>query len=70
MELLKDRSGRVWGKLEEINGVPTAFDHNGRKLGFYDSTLGRTRLYDGRIVGQGNLLSALVIENAGSGWRS
>ena len=55
---LRDKSGKLLGKLEITGSRQTLRDAQGRLLGTFDRN--QTRDAQGRLVGNGNLLSALL----------
>lgn len=59
-EELKDKHGRLLGKIKEINGIYELIDAHGIILGKYNPKLNSTRDAHGRTVGKGNLLASLL----------
>lgn len=59
-ENLRDRNGRLLGRIKEVNGVYELRDASGRLLGRYNSKTNITRDRCGRLIGRGNLLAALT----------
>ena len=58
---LRDSNGRIVGKIVFIaNGKQEGRDSNGRLKGTYDEKANTTRDSNGRTVGKGNLLAALI----------
>lgn len=58
---LKDRSGRLIGKIRErTDGRLEVRDAGGRLKGIYDPGNNTTKDAAGRLVGKGNLLTALL----------
>lgn len=57
-QTLKDRYGRVIGRIRDMGSRQEIYDEYGRKLGYYDGRY----TYDayGRKVGEGNLLTAFL----------
>ena len=60
--VLRDRRGTIIGRLEEqrLTGKVVARDARGVLVGVYDIRSNLTRDAAGRVLGSGNLLSALV----------
>jgi len=56
---LRDRQGRLIGKIETNGSKQTIRDAQGRLLGTFDGR--QTRDAQGRLVGSGNLLTTLLI---------
>ena len=56
---LRDRQGRLIGKIESNGSKETIRDAQGRHLGTFDGK--QTRDAQGRLVGNGNLLTTLLI---------
>lgn len=56
---LRDRQGRLIGKIEVNGSKETIRDAQGRLLGTFDGK--QTRDAQGRLVGNGNLLTTLLI---------
>jgi YD repeat-containing protein len=62
-QVLRDRNGRMIGTIRAgINGRLTASNKDGRLVGSFDPSTNTTSNASGRVVGQGNLLSALVVQ--------
>jgi hypothetical protein len=57
---LRDRSGRLLGKIKEMGDKLEIRDAAGRLKGKYDPKSNETRDPAGRLVGKGNLLSSLL----------
>lgn len=58
---LKDSNGRPVGKItSDMNGVLEGRDANGRLKGRYDPKTDTTRDSNGRTIGKGNLLAAVI----------
>lgn len=57
---LKDKIGRLLGKIKEENGRFVLYDKIGRKIGSYDPKTNVTWDKNGRKVGTGNLLTTLL----------
>ena len=55
---LRDKSGRLLGKIETNGQKQTLRDAQGRLLGTFDGK--QTRAAQGRLVGNGNLLATLL----------
>ena len=55
---LRDKSGKLLGKIETNGQRQTLRDGCGRLLGTYDGV--QTRDAQGRLVGNGNLLASLL----------
>lgn len=56
---LRDRQGKLIGKIEANGSKGTIRDAQGRLLGTFDGK--QTRDVQGRLVGNGNLLTTLLI---------
>ena len=64
---LRDRNDSCIGTIEnKSNDMQEGRDPSGRRKGTYDASKNETRDGNGRIVGQGNLLSALVASPSSS----
>jgi len=61
-QLLKDKNGRLIGKIAMSGSRYQGFDQSGRLKGSYDPKSDSTFDANGRLVGKGNLLSALVTQ--------
>lgn len=60
-EPLKDFYNRIIGWIDtKSNGDQTGYDFYHRIVGFYDKKANLTKDFYRRIVGKGNLLSALI----------
>jgi len=58
---LRDRSGRLIGKIEiQSSGKHEGRDASGRLKGTYDPRTNETRDSSGRLVGKGDMLSSLI----------
>ena len=57
-QVLRDKSGRLLGKIETNGNRQTLRDAHGRLLGTFDGI--QTRDSQGRLVGTGNLLVSLL----------
>ena len=57
---LRDKSGKLLGKIKEVGGKLEIRDSTGRLKGKYDPKTNETRDDAGRLVGKGNLLAALL----------
>ena len=57
---LRDKSGRLIGKISEVSGKLEIRDSSGRLKGKFDPKTNETRDSSGRLVGKGNLLAALL----------
>ena len=55
---LRDKSGRLLGKIETVGTRQTLRDSGGKLLGTFDGV--QTRDAQGRLVGNGNLLATLL----------
>ena len=55
---LRDKSGKLLGKIETSGNKQTLRDAQGRLLGTFDGM--QTRDAQGRLVGNGNLLATLL----------
>ncbi len=59
-ELLKDRSGKVIGKIKQQGKLLVIFNQSGTRLGEYDPRLNHTKDRSGKLIGKGNLLMLLL----------
>ena len=60
-QVLKDSNNRTIGKIRSLaNGRMEGRDANGRLKGTFDPKANETRDSNGRVVGRGNLLAALI----------
>ena len=59
-ETLRDRSGKLLGKIKDMNNGKEVRDSSGRKLGSYNKKSNDTRDSNGRLIGKGNLLSSFL----------
>ena len=57
---LRDKSGKLLGKIKVVGGKLEIRDSTGRLKGKYDPKTNETRDDAGRLVGKGNLLAALL----------
>lgn len=58
---LRDRNGRLIGRIREISGGKLeGRDAGGRLKGTYDPRTNETRDATGRLIAKGNLLSTLI----------
>ena len=55
---LRDKSGKLLGKIEIVGTRQTLRDSGGKLLGTFDGV--QTRDAQGRLVGNGNLLASLL----------
>lgn len=60
MEILRDRSGNMIGKIIKIGHQFVLFTPGGERLGQYDPRLNATFDASNNRVGQGNLLAMLL----------
>lgn len=58
---LRDRGGVILGWIQPVGQVLQAKDRYGTIIGWYDGRTNQTRNKGGTIVGDGNLLSALIL---------
>ena len=59
--ILKDSNNRPVGKVKVLpNGKLEGRDANGRLKGTYDPRSNETRDSNGRVVGRGNVLAAVI----------
>lgn len=57
-QVLKDKAGRIIGKIRKITGGKLEIsDAAGRLKGYYDPKTNETKDSSGRLVGRGNLLA-------------
>jgi hypothetical protein len=62
MIVLKDKSGKAFGKLvESPSGKTFAQTMSGQSKGYYDPNHDRTFTMDGKVVSTGNLLAAFLV---------
>ena len=62
-EALKDFQSRIIGYIDtKPNGDQIGYDYYNRIVGYYEKRTNLTKDYSRRIVGRGNLLSALVYQ--------
>ncbi|MBE7618268.1 hypothetical protein [Gluconacetobacter entanii] len=59
-EVVRDSSNRVIGYIDDMGDRVLAKGQNGVVIGNYDKILNRTLDASSNIVGNGNLLSALI----------
>ncbi|MBY4639940.1 hypothetical protein K6L44_08050 [Gluconacetobacter entanii] len=59
-EVVRDSSNRVIGYIDDMGDRVLAKGQNGIVIGNYDKILNRTLDASSNIVGNGNLLSALI----------
>lgn len=57
-QVLKDRAGRVIGKIVDVGNRQYIVDVAGRRLGYFDGKY--TYESNGRSVGEGNLLTTFL----------
>lgn len=57
---LRDKSGRLLGKIREVNGKLEIRDHSGNLKGKYDPKTNETRNSSGNLVAKGNMLTTLL----------
>lgn len=57
---LRDRSGRLLGRLKEVNGNLELRNRAGKLLGRYNHKTNTTRDRSGKLIGRGNLLASLL----------
>jgi hypothetical protein len=58
---LRDRNGVPLGTLHPVGRILQAKDRHGSIIGWYDPRTDQTRDRSGRIVGDGDLLAALMV---------
>lgn len=58
---LRDRTGSILGWIEPVGQLLQAKDRNGSVVGWYDPRQNQTRDRTGSIVGDGDLLAALIV---------
>lgn len=59
-QVLRDRSGKLLGKIKDKGNILELRGANGRLLGRYYVKENKTRDDNGRLIGSGNLLSSLI----------
>ena len=57
-QILKDKQGRVIGKIVDVGNRQYITDPSGRRLGYFDGRY--TCDTSGRRIGEGNMLTALL----------
>ena len=57
---LRDKSGKLLGKIKDVGGKLEIRDSTGRLKGKFDPKTNETRDDAGRLLGKGNLLAALL----------
>jgi len=60
---LRDKRGRLLGRIKEVSGKLELRDQRGRILGRYDPHTNITRDSTGKRIGTGNLLASLLDDN-------
>lgn len=59
-QMYRDRNGLLLGWSDRAGGRITGRNRNGRLVGWYEIARDETRDRDGRFVGHGDLLAALI----------
>ncbi len=59
---LRDRRGRLLGRIKEVSGKLELRDRSGKLKGRYDPHSNVTRDATGKKVGRGNLLVSLLVD--------
>jgi len=59
-EELRDKGGKLLGRIKEVGGKLELRDSGGKLLGRYDPKADQTRDTGGRLIGKGNLLATLL----------
>lgn len=57
---LRDKTGRLRGRIKESNNRSEIYSSTGRLLGYYDHRTDQTRAVNGSLIGYGNLLTTLL----------
>jgi hypothetical protein len=57
---LRDKTGRLKGRIKESSNKLEIYSSIGRKLGYYDYKTDQTRTVNGSLIGYGNLLTTLL----------
>jgi len=57
---LRDKSGKLLGKIKEVSGKLEIRNTSGKLLGKYDPKSDQTHDASGKLVGKGNFLSTLL----------
>lgn len=57
---LRDRTGKLLGKIKEVASKHEIRNAQGKLLGKYDPKTNETRDYTGRLIEKGNLLTTLL----------
>ncbi len=57
---LRDKAGRLLGKIKDVSGKLEIRDPAGRLKGKYDPKTNETRDPSGRLVAKGNMLTTLL----------
>lgn len=63
-EVIRNFNGQILGRLEDQGDKIVARDFLGKNLGSYSKSEDKTRDFYGRIVSNGNTLSALIAQEA------
>jgi len=64
VQKLKDKRGFNVGEIREVNGKLQLHDKHGAIMGTYDPKGNVTKDKRGHIVGKGNLLGTLLVDQA------
>ncbi|MCS6989483.1 MAG: hypothetical protein NZM06_08205 [Chloroherpetonaceae bacterium] len=64
MQTIKSPSGKTIGTIRQESGRLVARDTTGKMLGYYVEKENATRDPHGRLLAKGNILSALILQNA------
>lgn len=63
MQILRDKYGKVLGKIQDTGNSLRLYDSQGKYRGRYDKKTDKTYDGYGGLVGVGNLLTMLLTEN-------
>ena len=63
-EVIRNFAGQILGRLEDQGNKIAARDFYGKNLGSYSKSDDKTRDFYGRIVSNGNTLTALIAQAA------
>lgn len=61
MQYLRDRNGKMIGQLKQNGDHLRLMDRNGIFLGYYNSKTDMTYDRNGKMVGRGNTVAALLV---------
>ena len=64
-DTIKEFSGKILGTIRDEGSELVARNFSGKILGYYKKSSGTTTDFSGRILAYGNILSALIWQDAG-----